>query len=63
MEGARKRGHFSRLPPGYLVPQLLRAYGRALAMRFKQGSAYSLRLEMNAAYFTGYVVGWIKDTA
>ena len=63
MEGARKRGHFSRLPPRYLMPQLLRAYGRALALRFKQGSAYSLRLEMNAAYFTGYVLGWIKDTA
>lgn len=63
MEGAHKRGNHSRLPPKYLVPQFLRAYGRALALRFKQGSAHSLRLEMNAAYFTGYVVGWIKDTA
>lgn len=63
MEGAHKRSHYSRLPPRYLVPQLLRAYARALARRFKQGSANSLRLEMNAAYFTGYVVGWIKDTA
>lgn len=63
MEGARKRGSQSRLPPRYLVPQILRAYSRALAQRIRQGSAHSLRLEMNAAYFTGYVVGWIKDAA
>lgn len=63
MEGARKRGNHSRLPPKYLVPQFLRAYGRALAQRFRQGSAHSLRLEMNAAYFTGYLVGWMWDPA
>jgi len=63
MEGARKRGSQSRLPPRYLVPQILRAYSRALAQRIRQGSAHSLRLEMNAAYFTGYVVGWMKDAA
>lgn len=61
-EGARKRGSHSRIPPKYLVPQILRAYGRVLVQRISQGSAYSLRLEMNAAYFTGYVVGWLKDT-
>lgn len=60
-EGARKRGVQSRLPPGYLVRQILRAYVRALAQRIRQGSAHSLRLEMNAVYFTGYVVGWMKD--
>lgn len=63
MEGARKRGGGSRLPPRYLVPQVLRAYGRALSKRMKAGSAQSLRLEMNAAYFTGYVMGWMKDAA
>ena len=63
MEGARKRGSQSRLPPRYLVPQILRAYSRALAQRIRQGSAHSLRLEMNAAYFTGYAVGWMKDAA
>lgn len=62
MEGARKRGLGSRIPPLYLSPQVLRAYGRALFKRMKEGSAYSLRLEMNAAYFTGYMLGWIKDT-
>lgn len=62
-EGAQKRGQNSRLPPRYLVLQLLRAFSRALTLRFKQGSAYSLRVEMNATYFTGYIVGWIKDTA
>ncbi|TCV88126.1 glycosyltransferase family 2 protein [Sulfurirhabdus autotrophica] len=61
MEGARKRGNLSRVPPRYLVPQILRAYGQAIALRLKKGSAHSLRQEMNAAYFTGYVVGWMKD--
>lgn len=62
LEGACERGSHSRLPPKYLVPQILRAYGRMLAQRIRQGSAHSLRLEMNAAYFTGYIMGWIKDT-
>lgn len=61
MEGARTRGGQPRFPPKYLIPQLLRAYGRALARRLRRGAAYSVRLEMNAAYFTGYVLGWIKD--
>lgn len=63
MEGARKRGTAARIPPLYLISQLARAYGRALALRLRQGANHSLRLEMNAAYFTGYVVGWVKDRA
>jgi len=63
MEGARTRGAGARIPPLYLYPQVARAYGRALAMRFRQGSNHSLRLEMNAAYFTGYLLGWLKDAA
>jgi glycosyltransferase involved in cell wall biosynthesis len=61
VEGARKRSHGSRLPPRYLAPQILRAYGRALTKRMREGPDSSLRLEMNAAYFTGYVLGWLKD--
>jgi glycosyltransferase involved in cell wall biosynthesis len=63
MEGARKRGAGTRIPPLYLYPQVARAFGRALALRFRQGRGYSLRLEMNAAYFTGYLFGWIRDAA
>lgn len=48
----------SRLPPPYLIRQTARAYGRALRERLSKGADHSLRLEMNAAYFTGYVVGW-----
>jgi glycosyltransferase involved in cell wall biosynthesis len=62
-EGSRKRGAGSHVPPLYLYPQVARAYGRALAMRLRQGANHSLRLEMNAAYFTGYLAGWIKDAA
>lgn len=58
MEGTRKHGKGSRIPPLYLYPQVARAYGRALATRFQQGANRSLRLEMNAAYFTGYLIGW-----
>jgi GT2 family glycosyltransferase len=63
VEGARKRGSGSRVPPPYLVPQVMRAYGRALARRLRDGSNHSLRLEMNASYFTGYIAGWIADDA
>jgi len=62
-QGARKRGDGYRLPPKYLLPQLLRAYARALGKRLSDGSDHSLRLEMNAAYFTGYVLGWMRDAA
>lgn len=61
IEGARKRGQGSRIPPKYLWPQVVRAYIRAFARRFRKGSVHSLRLEMNASYFAGYVIGWICD--
>ena len=63
VEGARKRGTGSRFPPLYLYPQVARAYGRALAQRLSKGANYSLRLEMNAAYFSGYLRGWLRDKA
>lgn len=63
MEGARTRGAGTRIPPLYLYSQVARAYGRALALRLRQGGGHSLRLEMNAAYFTGYLLGWIKGAA
>lgn len=62
MEGARKRGNNSRQPPKYLLPQIFRAYRSAITQRLTQGVDHSLRLEMNAAYFTGYLLGWIKDS-
>ncbi len=62
MEGASKRGNGARIPPRYLYPQVARAYGRALALRLRQGAHHSLRLEMNAAYFTGYLLGWVRGT-
>lgn len=61
VEAIRARGGRPRLPPRYLWPQVGRAYWRALRKRLSEGSEYSLRLEMNAAYFTGALVGWIKD--
>jgi glycosyltransferase involved in cell wall biosynthesis len=63
MEGVRQRGAKGRMPPMYVWPQVARAFGRALAQRFRQGADSSLRLEMNAAYFSGYVLGWILDAA
>lgn len=63
MEGARKRGAASRIPPRYLIPQVVRAYGRALTQRLRRGANHSLRQEMNAAYFTGYILGWMWDPA
>jgi hypothetical protein len=63
LEGVSKRGSDSRIPPMYLWPQVIRAYARALTHRIQQGANQSLRLEMNAAYFTGYVLGWMKDVA
>ena len=63
MEAARKRGSGSRIPPKYIWPQVARAFGRALRQRLTSGSDTSLRLEMNAAHFAGYVVGWTRDPA
>jgi glycosyltransferase involved in cell wall biosynthesis len=59
MEGARKRGIATRIPPRYLFRQVARAFLRALRQRMTAGSNRSLRLEMNAAYFSGFVLGWI----
>ena len=61
MEGVRQRGRGRRIPPIYVWPQVARAFGRALTQRFRQGANHSLRLEMNAAYFTGYVLGWVRN--
>lgn len=61
IEGRRQRGDQPYLPPRYLWPQVARAYGRAISQRLRRGSNRSLRLEMNAAYFTGYVLGWMRD--
>jgi glycosyltransferase involved in cell wall biosynthesis len=58
-EGSRTRGDRKRLPPKYLFGQLARAIKIALQRRFKQGKDHSLRLEMNATYFLGYIKGWI----
>ena len=60
-EGGRQRGHASRVPPRYLWPQLMRAYYRALKQRLRLGADYALRLEMNAAYFTGFILGWCRE--
>ena len=59
-EAVRKRGAGSRIPPKYLMPQLCRALGRVLSMRIGNGSDHSLRLEMNVAYFLGYLRGWMS---
>ena len=58
-EGTRKRGDASRLPPIYLYGQLGRAMWRAFRQRMAQGRNHSLRLEMNAIYFLGYLQGWV----
>lgn len=61
MEGRRNRGAKSRFPPKYLFAQLLRALKTAAQERLRSGANKSLRKEMNAAYFVGYVGGWIAD--
>lgn len=59
IEGSRNRGSASRLPPGYLFGQLARATKKAIQQRFTSGKDLSLRLEMNAIYFLGYIQGWM----
>jgi glycosyltransferase involved in cell wall biosynthesis len=61
MEGSRKRSSKSRVPPVYLFPQLLRAVKAAALQRLREGPNKSLRKEMNAAYFVGYLLGWAFD--
>lgn len=63
VEGMRARGSGSRVPPNFLWPQAARAFGRAAWRRLSQGADHSLRMEMNAAYFAGYLRGWMKDSA
>ncbi len=58
-EGLNKRGMGSRVPPKYLLGQLARSIAIALQQRFSKGKDFSLRLEMNATYFLGYIQGWI----
>lgn len=60
VEGNRTRDSRSRVPPRYLYPQFGRAFGRALWCRLCRGANHSLRLEMNAAYFVGYLLGWVR---
>lgn len=60
IEGVRKRGAGSRVPPLYLIPQLWRACKAAIMARIETGSRGSLRKEMNVAYFLGYLGGWMS---
>lgn len=60
MEGSRKRGTGrNRVPPRHLFGQLARAITAAIKQRFSQGKDRSLRLEMNAIYFLGFIQGWV----
>ncbi len=59
VEGSRKRGSRKRMPPKYLFGQLARAIRSAIQRRYTSGRDQSLRLEMNAIYFLGYIHGWI----
>ena len=58
MEGLRRRGSGSRLPPRYLFPQVARAV-RAVFQQWATGGRNStVRKEMNVTYFVGYILGW-----
>ena len=59
IEGARKRGNAGRVPPRYLFGQLARAAKTALGKRLRDADT-SLRSEMNAVYFLGYLRGWVQ---
>lgn len=59
IEGGQLRGSTRRIPPRYVFAQLLRAVWRALSSRLRSGSDKSLRSEMNALYFLGFVAGWL----
>ncbi len=58
IEGNHERADKSKIPPAYLLPQLWRAAIGALGQRLREGPNVTLRREMNAAYFIGYLVGW-----
>jgi GT2 family glycosyltransferase len=61
IEGMRKRGDRSRLPPKHLLPQLWRAVRAAWEQWRISGRTRALRKEMNVAYFVGYMLGWAFD--
>jgi glycosyltransferase involved in cell wall biosynthesis len=58
MEGVRRRGDGSRIPPRYLVPQLGRALHALLKQWAAEGRTATVRKEMNVAYFVGHILGW-----
>jgi len=58
MEGTRNRANSRRIPPRYIFGQLLRSLKTTFHQRFRQGKDSSLRTEMNAVYFVGYLLGW-----
>ena len=58
MDGVLRRSNGKRIPPKHLFGQLLRSVKTTLKQRFSKGKNYSLRTEMNTAYFTGYILGW-----
>lgn len=58
MEGIRRRGGASRIPPKYVVPQLWRALRAVLGQWGRLGRNATVRKEMNVAYFVGYLSGW-----
>jgi len=58
MEGVRRRGGSSRIPPRYLIPQLGRALHALLRQWTEEGRKATVRKEMNVAYFVGHILGW-----
>jgi glycosyltransferase involved in cell wall biosynthesis len=58
MEGLKRRGSGSRIPPAYLLPQLGRAFAAVLQQWRSSGRHSTVRKEMNVAYFVGHLVGW-----
>jgi glucosyl-dolichyl phosphate glucuronosyltransferase len=58
IEAIRRRGSGSRIPPGYLLPQLGRAVAAFLQQWRATGRDTTVRKEMNVAYFVGHIVGW-----
>lgn len=58
IEGVRRRGSMSRMPPPYFIGQLLRACLGVWHDFRKGGLNSTLRKEMNVAYFVGQILGW-----
>jgi glycosyltransferase involved in cell wall biosynthesis len=59
MEGLRRRGAGSRIPPRYLFGQLSRAMTAVWRQLRASGRDATLRREMNVAYFAGHILGWV----